>query len=126
MIKKSGGIVVARSDNKKVLYQGDKIPMPSSNVLHGYAGGDCGLIAQGCSMLGIGTVMGEAMKLSANYGGIYAYKPSQTRTPHLGLSTFMEENGSKNENQKFVGPISQTCSDVVTLAELMLTPSQSE
>lgn len=83
----------------------------------GSSGGEAGLVATGCSPLGLGSDIAGSIRVPANYCGLYGFKPTVSRISKLGTFSHFP---SSVIMQTSYGPISKTAEDCVLLSKALL------
>lgn len=84
-LKESGAITIGMTnvpemllwwDANNLLYGRTNNPHDLSRIAGGSSGGECALLATGCSLFGLGSDMGGSIRIPAAYCGVFGHKPS--------------------------------------------------
>jgi fatty acid amide hydrolase len=79
----------------------------------GSSGGECGLVASGCSPIGIGSDAGGSNRLTASFTGLYSFRPTPERFSKAGHIQPSRQGVAHTEVMKLtIGPIAKSVGDI--------------
>jgi len=93
-------------------------PLNKEFMVGGSSGGEAGLVASQCSMVGIGSDLGGSIRIPALFCGLYGFKPSSNRLSQLCNSSV---SGRGSISVPYIeysyGPIARNIEDSITICK---------
>jgi Asp-tRNA(Asn)/Glu-tRNA(Gln) amidotransferase A subunit family amidase len=129
LMKKAGGIPMVRGNVPQTaislhthnLTFGESLnPHDLNRSPGGSSGGDAGLVAAKCTVVGLGSDIGGSLRFPAHFCGIYGFKPSKGRVSRLGTTPARKERFSDwSHLTGDLGPMGGSTDDLITTMEVL-------
>lgn len=126
MIKAEGGVIFVKSTVPQLLLINETNnwiwgrgmnPWNINRTCGGSSGGEGGLIASGCSPLGLGSDGGGSVRIPSHYCGLYGFKPTGKRFTMMGHKKPSEYN--PRHIGSCIGPLGRNTADCERMAEAL-------
>eukprot|EP00743_Colponemidia_sp_Colp-15_P002422 GILK01002626.1.p1 GENE.GILK01002626.1~~GILK01002626.1.p1 ORF type:complete len:609 (+),score=87.34 GILK01002626.1:56-1828(+) len=132
LLRKQGAIFFVRSnvpqclllpESMNAIWGTAKNPFDPARTPGGSSGGEAGLIASGCSPLGVGTDIGGSIRIPAHLCGIYGFKPTPTRITSKGIAIPRPREVGGNESiRSTAGPMGRSVDDLWLMLSSLIVP----
>ena len=130
-IKKARGIIFVKTNTPQMAMTIESVnhvfgralnPWNNLRAVGGSSGGEGGLLAARCSLLGYGSDIGGSLRVPAAFCGLYTLKPGSNRVQGRGESSsigFVPGNGNLRVTK---GPLSRSVEDLEVMLRVQWNP----